>query len=241
MFDSKNKKSTVTLTALLVGILLLATAGSVGAVMLLHLQAETDIDQNTVGAENIVITTDVTGYADILDSVQFDTVTDYQNGATVTLYRAHAGYDLNNDGVKESALVTVPFSITVTPTGISDQGTFDLDITVTDFTPVSGLTYTMVLGAEFDQNDSTRMTNYVAMATQSNSATMYKALNTLNANPALYGWHLTGLPYDNLSVALFISGDADTNPGTTAGFTNYSTSNPVADGSIFTFVATSNE
>ena len=185
--------------------MILFTAGTVAGAHLL--QSKTDIDQNTIDSKNIVISS--TDFDDILTSVDFDTV---NSSGTVT-YELRATHDLDGDSTNESALITSAFSINVAPTNLDASEVtsgFSLIVTVSDFAPVAGLTYTLVVG---DQS--------VAIT----SGTTWTFLSAFDYNT-------------DLAVALYVSGTATANPGNGVGFTNYVAS-PLTEGSVFTFTATS--
>lgn len=188
----------------LVLIVILFTAGTVTGAHLL--KSETDADQNTIDSKNIVISSTV--YHDILTSVDFDTV----NASGTVTYELRATDDLDDDDTDESALISEAFSINVAPTNLDATETasgFTLVVTVTDFTPVAGLTYTLVVG---DQS--------VAIT----SGTTWTFTSAFDYNV-------------NHNVALYVSGTATANPGAGVGFTNYV--EDTEDGSVFTFTALS--
>lgn len=196
-----------TFGVVLVLLIVLATAGSVAGAYLL--QSHTDIHDNTIDSKNIVITSQ--DYTDVLTSVNFDTV---NTDGTIT-YEIRATDDLDSDSVNESALISSAFYINVTPTNLDVTemtNGFTLVVTVSDFAPVAGLTYTLVVG---DQS----------VAITSGATWTFSSAFDYNVNH---------------DVALYVSGTATANPGTAVGFTNYDdTANPVVAGSIFTFTATS--
>lgn len=204
------KKTTAIVAVVL--FVILFTAGSVTAAYLI--KSQTDVTDNTLDNEYIVIS--ATDTSDFLGSAKFDTVVDGPAGNTQTIT-----YKLNTDNTvdgKACAKIsnTDAISFTVTPTG--DVGSsFDLFVTCTLFTPVTGLDYIMTVGSE--------------VAT-------YQAHNDRGQS----GWLFTSLAlsteYDVELYVAYTNAQAqsiDTNPGATLGFTNYQDAqNP---GSIFTFVA----
>ena len=230
MFDSKNKKSTVTLTALLVGILLLATAGSVGATLLI--KSQTSINENTMDDSYLYISfsaPDTLEYRDLLGTVAFDTI---NSGGTAS-YVLHRDTDLNGDGINDAGKISTTHTMRVAST--NGGNTFSLDVTVSDFTPVTGLYYWLKVGTQYVLGSTTA--HYTSLSDYTETS---------------FGWTIDGLACNtDLTVDLYVSATSDlsdsnpalsANPGATVGFTNYEPAvvSPPADavtGSVFTFVA----
>lgn len=206
MIENTDEQHTVKRTTvaggIIIALLLLLTAGTVAAVYLM--QSQTDVSENTIDNQYIVIST--TTYTDFLNGAVFDTVND--NGSVT--YTLHTDTDLDGASGNEAALISNAMSINVAPTNVS--GTFDLFVSVTSFTPVSGITYTM------------KVANQTA---------------TYDTGASGYGWYFQGLALDtDLDTALYVSessGPLATAPGATLGFTNYVDAG--APGSVFTFLA----
>lgn len=192
------KKTTAIVAVVL--FVILFTAGSVAAG--LALSSTTNVDENDVDDQYIVISS--TKYTDILDAVKYDTT---NNGGTVS-YALHYDYDSTGGSTLDSVKISKDFSIRVDQTNI-EEDTFDLTVTVTEFTAIPGLTYTLKVG------DS-------AINFTGGSATF---------TGLAYG--------HNLDVVLYVSGvltNPTVATGlATAGFTNYVAN--TEDGSVFTFTA----
>lgn len=124
-----------TFGAVLIALLLLATAGAVGYA--LSISSHTTIEKNTIEDSYIVLTS--TNYEDILAEVEFTTEND---GGEIT-YTLVNNYPSNGSTI-DSAKITNDFTITVAPTNV--EGTFDLAVTISAFNAVPGLTYTMKVG-----------------------------------------------------------------------------------------------
>lgn len=197
-------RKTTAIVALILFVILF-TAGSVAAG--LALSSTTHVDENDVDDQHIVISTNVAGYTDILDAVKYDTTND---GGTVS-YALHYDYDSAGGSTPDSVKISKDFTIRVDKTNV-EETTFDLTVTVTEFTAIAGLTYTLKVG------DSAESFN-------SGSATFTGlAYDT------------------DLDVVLYVSGvltdPTDATHLDTVGFTNYDgTANPVKVGSVFTFTA----
>lgn len=129
--------------AVLIVILLLATAGAVSAAYLLKTQ--TNVNQNDIGEQDIYITPSTN--TDILGDINFDTV----NTAGTKTYKLHYDYNsstgtLVQNGGDSTLISKTGVTINVAKTsGVNVDG-FDLKVTATAFTPVAGLTYTMKIG-----------------------------------------------------------------------------------------------
>lgn len=209
-------KKTTAMIAIILGIILF-TAGSVYAAYNLH--STTTIEDNDLDSEYIVISSTV--HKDFLDEVSFDTTVtaDPVTGDESVAYVLNASEDIWNtatngygaDGTKDACLISNATTINVKQTNV--EGYYTLAVTVTDFIPIQGLTYTMKVGTShctFGQ--------YVAEQ-----------------------WTFYDLTFgDNYEVALYVSGTPTEDPGATVGFTNYDNSDPehVVTGSVFTFTAT---
>lgn len=171
-----------TFGAVLIALLLLATAGAVGYA--LSISSHTTIEKNTIEDSYIVLTS--TDYEDILAEVEFTTEND--NG-TIT-YTLVKNYDSDGSDGNDSAKITNDFTIRVAPTNV--EGTFDLAVTISPFTAVPGLTYTMKVGTQA-QNITSGSATFTGLA-----------YNT------------------DLAVIIYVSGTPTSAPGATLGFTNYS-------------------
>lgn len=141
--NSKKVRNSGGLVLLLIALLLVSCVGIGFAYM--ALTSEQEIDNNTITNEYIVLKTDS---EDVLETIAFDTVTD---GTNVTGYKVHtAGGDtLTISGTPTNVLkISDPtWKVNVTKTNVSDSDsvTYGLTVTVTDFTPVAGLNYVMVI------------------------------------------------------------------------------------------------
>ena len=219
------KRTTLIVTAV-IGLLLLA-AGGVAAAYYLH--STTTVEQNDIDSEYIVISS--SRYIDFLNEVSFDTTVSYdpstQTSSTVYDLNENAdiwnttgntyGPDLDND----SCLISNALTINVGQTNAT--GLYNLEITVSDFNPISGLTYVMTI-------TSTQGTQYS------------EYLDANHPNKWVFYDLTFGLDH---SVALYVMGTPTENPGATVGFTNYdpdardNNNQPApVTGSIFTFLAT---
>lgn len=192
------KKTTAIVAVVL--FVILFTAGSVAAG--LALSSTTNVDENDVDDQYIVISS--TEYTDILDAVKYDTT---NNGGTVS-YALHYDYDSTGGTTPDSVKISKDFTIRVDQTNI-EEATFDLTVTVTKFTAIAGLTYTLKVG------------NATANFT-SGSATFTGLAYDTNLDVVLY---VSGV-LTNPTVATGLA---------TAGFTNYVEN--TEDGSVFTLTA----
>lgn len=192
-------KKTTAIVALLLFVILF-TAGTVAAG--LALSSTTHVDQNDVDDQYIVISS--TEYTDILDAVKYDTTND---GGTIS-YALHYDYDSTGGSTPDSVKISKDFNIRVDKTNVT-EGTFDLTVTVTKFTAIAGLTYTLKVG------------NSTANFTSGSATFTGLAYDT------------------NLAVVLYVSGDLTNPTVATglatAGFTNYVEN--TEDGSVFTLTA----
>lgn len=197
--------------AILVVLLVLATAGSVIASYNLH--SSTTVEDNDIDSEFIVISTST--HSDLLDEVSFDTTVATDD--TVS-YSLNANQDIwddgadtyGTDGVNDACLISNALTVNVAQTNVS--GYYNLDVTVTGFTPIAGLTYTMKVGTQYCTYGQTVAGH----------------------------WNFADLNFgQDYAVALYVSGTPTENPGSTVGFTNYDPdATPAVAGSIFTFLAT---
>lgn len=215
------KKTTAIVAVVL--FVILFTAGSVTAAYLI--KSQTDVDHNTIDDQYIYISfsaPDTSEYSDLLGTVSFDTV---NTGGTAS-YVLHCDEDwfdgqgnVGTDGINDVAKISTTHTMRVDST--NGGNTFSLDVTVTDFTPVAGLTYYLKVGSQ-----------YVAGSVASHNT-------GINTTATGFGWTLDGLACDtDLTVDLYVGGTPTEDPGATVGFTNYNgTTNPVTVGSVFTFVA----
>lgn len=192
------KKTTAIVAVVL--FVILFTAGSVAAG--LALSSTTNVDENDVDDQYIVISS--TEYTNILDAVKYDTT---NNGGTVS-YALHYDYDSTGGSTPDSVKISKDFTIRVDKTNVVET-TFDLTVTVTGFTAIPGLTYTLKVG------------NATANFTSGSATFTGLTYNT------------------NLAVVLYVSGvltnPTDATHLDTVGFTNY-VENTV-DGSVFTLTA----
>ena len=189
------EKMTMTTKAVL-GVSILALL-FVGVGYALTYNASTTVTDNVIEMKYIQVTTKngaSADYTDFLDSVDYNTVND---AGTVKFSPI---LDTRIDGVAidgghpaDAQLIsTADWKVLVEQTGFTGEQTYDLDITVTNFTPVAGLTYTMKVGTQ--------------TATYSADKWSFTGLTT-SSTP--------------LDVKLFVSGTA-TASSETAGFTNNS-------------------
>ena len=207
----------------LVLIVILFTAGSVGATLLI--KSQTDVDRNTIDDQYLYISFSAPTtqeYTDLLGTVSFDTI---NSGGTASyvLHGEEDWFDGNGnagtDGTNDVAKISDTHTMRVD--SVNGGSSFSLDVTVTDFTPIGGLTYYLKVG-----------TQYVAGSITSH-------FTGVDTTATSYGWTLSGLACNtNLTVDIYVGGTPTENPGATVGFTNYDgTTNPVTVGSVFTFVA----
>lgn len=192
------RKSTAIVAVVL--FVILFTAGSVAAG--LALSSTTNVDENDVKDQYIVISS--TEYTDILDAVKYDTS---NNGGTIS-YALHYDYDSTGGSTPDSVKISKDFTIRVDQTNI-EEDTFDLTVTVTKFTAIAGLTYTLKVG-----NATANFTG--------GSATFTGLAYDTNLDVVLY---VSGV-LTNPTVATGLA---------TAGFTNYVEN--TEDGSVFTLTA----
>jgi len=193
-------KKTSAIVALILFVILF-TAGSVAAG--LALSSTTHVDENDVDDQHIVISS--TEYTDILDAVKYDTA---NNGGTVS-YALHYDYDSTGGSTPDSVRISKEnVSIRVDQTNI-EEATFDLTVTVTKFTAIAGLSYTLKVGssaADFTGGSAT----FTGLAYDT-----------------------------DLAVVLYVSGvlsdPTDATHLDTVGFTNYVEN--TEGGSVFTFTA----
>ena len=196
-----------TFGAVIIALILLATAGAVGYA--LSIQSQTTFDENEMDGEYIYITS--TDYTDFLGTVSFDTVNDHGT----------ASYVIHSD-TAYGALASEEFTINVARSSDKVGNLYDLEVTVTEFIPVTGLTYTVTAGTDTNKFlfvDST--------------------YENISGQPTTYKWTLTNLYYgENYIFALYVDGTPSVDPGATLGFTNVdSTANPAVVGSVFTLTA----
>ena len=129
------------LALLLIALLLVSCVGVAYAYS--ALTSEQEIDNNTITDEYIVLKTNS---EDVLDTIAFDTVTD---GTNVTTFKVHTAESITISGTPTNVLkISDPtWKVNVTKTNVSDSDsvTYGLTVTVTDFTPVAGLNYIMVI------------------------------------------------------------------------------------------------
>lgn len=139
--NSKKVRNSGGLALLLIALLLVSCVGIGFAYM--ALTSEQEIDNNTITNEYIVLKTDS---EDVLETIAFDTVTD---GTNVTGYKVHTAESITISGNSTPVLkISDPtWKVNVTKTNVSDTDsvTYGLTVTVTKFTPVTGLNYVMVI------------------------------------------------------------------------------------------------
>lgn len=203
--NSKKVRNSGGLALLLIALLLVSCVGIGFAHM--ALTSEQEIDNNTITNKYIVLSTDS---EDVLETIAFDTVTD---GTNVTGYKVHTTESITISSVSTPVLkISDPtWKVNVTKNNVDDSDTYGLTVTVTDFTPVAGLNYVMVI-------------NNVVVAY--NSGWTFSGLSyATDYSVALYVYGEYADP------------DPANPIGAKSGFTNYS-ANPVVTGSVFKFVAT---
>ena len=198
------KKTTAIVAVVL--FVILFTAGSVTAAYLM--KSQTDVTDNTLENQYIVIS--ATDTTDFLNEATFDTVVTGPVGSQSIEYNLHKDSDLDNVAGNDAAKISNDLTINVTPTNVT--GTYNLFVSVSDFTPIGVLDYKMKVGGMIETYGAT--------------------------TDGRTGWLFTGLTLGaNYTVELFVGDNAPvtTNPGATLGFTNYQDAQH--PGSIFTFVA----
>ena len=168
---------------------------------------------NSLGTTSLSLTQGGAGAytASFLDSVYMNTV---NTDALTTTYTPIYTHYLDNgsllSGVGNNlACISKPLTLTVHPNDNS-QTSATITVTVTDFTPSDGVTYTMV----FEKGG-------VAQSATYNAGWTFNV--TINADSDT-----------TFNVYLFISGSINS-PGSTFGFTNH-TVDPAVTGSVFTFM-----
>lgn len=172
-----------TFGAVLIALILLATGCAVAYA--LNISSHTTIEKNTIEDSYIVLTS--TDYDDILVDVDVEFTTENDNDTiTYTLVNNYASSGSALDSVK----ITKDFTITVAPTNV--KGTFDLAVTISAFTAVPGLTYTMKVGTQTED---------------------------ITSGSATFTGLAYGTPH---SVVIYVSGILTSAPSATLGFTNYS-------------------
>ena len=139
--NSKKVRNSGGLALLLIALLLVSCVGIGFAHM--ALTSEQEIDNNIITNEYIVLKTNS---EDVLDTIAFDTVTD---GNTVTGYKVHtAGGDVLTINTEDTPVLKISdptWKVNVAKNNVSDSNTYGLTVTVTDFIPVAGLNYVMVI------------------------------------------------------------------------------------------------
>lgn len=201
------KKTTAIVAVVL--FVILFTAGSVTAA--LALRSSTTVEKNDISSEYITLTS--SEYTDFLDAVSFDTVVT-SSGVT---------YNIHSDGSKlsGSVLASKEFVMSVDRSTAALGSSYDLEVSVSKFSPITGLTYTFTAWSI----DNNRQANEVV----SNDDVTY------TAEGQEYKWTMTGLEYEtDYIIALYVGGSV-TSMDPTIGFTNYAAG--TEDGSIFTFTA----
>lgn len=195
-------RNTAATGAIIIALLMLLTAGTVAAVILM--QSQTDITENTI--DNQYITISSNDYTDFLGTATFDTV----NNAGGIRYDLHEDSDIDNVAGNECAKISNTLLIEVAPTNVS--GSYDLFVSVTEFTQASGITYILRIGTEIAEYQNGSMG---------------------------YGWYISGLTLGaSYEADLYVketNGPVTDNPGATLGFTNYQSAQ--VPGSVFTFLA----
>lgn len=118
---------------MLIAVLLCVSGMCVGYAFM-AVTSEQEIDNNTIVDQYIILTTNSD---DVLSEIAFDTV----NTDSGVVYKIHTdGTTIDtNDALKISV---DNWNVTVANTNV-DSDTYTLNVTVTDFTPVTGLTYVM--------------------------------------------------------------------------------------------------
>jgi len=186
--------TTATMTKIIVGVTVLAILFA-GIGFALTYNASTSVTDNTIEAKYIKVTTkngDSADYTDFLDTVDYNTVND---AGTIKYSPIN---DVRIDGVAVDGehpadaqqISTANWKVAVEKTGFASEQTYNMDVTVSNFTPVAGLTYTLKVGTQ--------------TATYTDSKWSFTGLTTSSSA---------------LDVKLFVSGTA-TASSETAGFTN---------------------
>lgn len=199
-------KKTTAIVALILFVILF-TAGSVAAG--LAIRSTTTVDENDISNDYITISS--SEYHDFLNTVSFDTVVT-ESGTTYNIHSAGSKLTNNVLASKEAVM-----SVARSNEGLGD--TYDLNVSVSKFTPKTGLTYTFTAWS-INNGEAN------AVVTSDDSYT---------AVGQEHEWTLTGLNYGvDYIIALYVSGSV-TSMDSTIGFTNYVEN--TEDGSVFTFTA----
>lgn len=221
------KRTTLVIAGILA--LILLTAGTAVAVM--NLWSTTDVDDNVMENKYIEIALSGNGssYTDFLDTVEYDTT--ISNAGATTTYTPRLTDCINADcnpqtTDPDASLISKIFYVTVSETNVVSSGgspSYDLTVSVTEFTAVEGVTYYLTAGVYQDEY-------HFLDAITSNSLEYNSVAHTCE-------WTVSGLAYDvPYVVAMYVSGTTTADPGESLGFTNHT---DTVDGSIFTFKATS--
>lgn len=200
------KKTTAIVAVVL--FVILFTAGTVAAA--LALRSSTTVEENDISSEYITLTS--SECTDFLDAVSFDTVVT-SSGVT---------YNIHSDGSKlsGSVLASKEFVMSVDRSTAALGSSYDLEVSVSKFSPITGLTYTFTAWS-IDNNGQANL----CVASD----------DTYTAEGQEYKWTMTGLEYEpDYIIALYVGGSV-TSMDPTIGFTNYVAG--TEDGSIFTFTA----
>ena len=137
--NSKKVRNSGGLALLLIALLLVSCVGIGFAYV--ALTSEQEIDNNTITNEYIVLKTNS---EDVLESIAFDTVTD---GTNVTGYKVHTDSTVGGTDMDKISVSSWKVNVTKNNVSDSDSVTYGLTVTVTDFTPVAGLNYVMVINS----------------------------------------------------------------------------------------------
>lgn len=198
----KSNKKTMIAAALAVAVVALA---GVGYATLDSYKAVTINGNNDLDSEYLVLSQSGNGMyqGDLFkeDSFFYDTLnfwnTSATPAATVTLYKPLADKDISAAGVvtdgDEYALVSDEFNLVIDKTHASDVNSVKLDITVTNFVPVPGLSYVIVLSGG-----------------ESSTAVTLKADYVPASENVVAGWHFPSVNISSIStfaVGLYIGID----------------------------------
>ena len=139
-------------TKIIAGVAVLALLFA-GVGYALTYNASTSVTDNDIDMKYIKVTTKnntTPDYTDFLDSVDYNTV----NDAGTIKYTPIL--DTRIDGVAvdgehpadAQAISTADWKVLVEKTGFATEQTYNMEVTVTAFTPVAGLTYTLKIGSQ---------------------------------------------------------------------------------------------
>lgn len=130
-----------TFGVVLVLLIVLATASAVAGAFIL--QSQTTIHDNDMDSRYIVISSN--DYTDFLTSADFNTT----NVDDTISYELILDSAINGSATNNASHISETFTITVAKTDNIEGTTFDLNVAVSDFSPIAGLTYTMKVGTAY--------------------------------------------------------------------------------------------